>query len=122
MALPRPLTGKRRTRQPMSAEEVAAFPGAKRIKGTKRYRLEDEESRETISAVFGRCSTDSPWLRDLRAWPSIASASELPTGARLIGLRAPSRSSPSSASSICATRQSAHAVQPVASGKNAAPH
>ena len=48
-----PLTGKRRTtQQPMSAEEVAAFPEAKRIKGTKSYRFEDEESAETIPAVF----------------------------------------------------------------------
>ena len=48
-----PLTGKRRTTQkPMSAEEVAAFPEAKRIKGTKSYRFEDEESPETIPAVF----------------------------------------------------------------------
>ena len=36
----------------MSSEEVAAFPEAKRIKGTKTYRVEDEESPETIPAVF----------------------------------------------------------------------
>jgi hypothetical protein len=36
----------------MSAEEVAAFPEAKRIKGTKSYRFDDEESPDTIPAVI----------------------------------------------------------------------
>jgi len=36
----------------MDADEVAAFPNAKRIRGTKTYRFEDEESPETIPAVF----------------------------------------------------------------------
>ena len=48
-----PLTGEVRTTQhPMSADEVAAFTDAKRIRGTKTYRFEDEESPETIPAVF----------------------------------------------------------------------
>ena len=42
--------------------------------------------------------------------------------ARLIGLRWPSLNSWSNVSSICAARQSAQALQPVASGKNSAPH
>ena len=48
-----PLTGEVRTTQrPMSAEEVAAFLEAKRIRGTRTHRFEDEESPETIPAVF----------------------------------------------------------------------
>ena len=48
-----PLSGElRTTKHPMDADEVAAFPNAKRIRGTKTYRFEDEESPETIPAVF----------------------------------------------------------------------
>jgi hypothetical protein len=48
-----PVTWELRTTQgPMTAEEVAAFPEAKRIRGTRTYRSADEESAETIPAVF----------------------------------------------------------------------
>ena len=36
----------------MDADEVAVFPDAKCIRGTRTYRFEDEESLETIPAVF----------------------------------------------------------------------
>ena len=42
----------RTTQRPMTADEVSAFPEAKRIRGTRSYRSEDEESPETIPAVF----------------------------------------------------------------------
>jgi hypothetical protein len=48
-----PLSGEVRTTEvPMSADEVAGFTDAKRVRGTKTYRFEDEESPETIPAVF----------------------------------------------------------------------
>ena len=42
----------RTTRRPMTADEVAGFPEAKRVRGTRTHRSEDEESPETIPAVF----------------------------------------------------------------------
>ena len=48
-----PLTGEVRTTQNhMSTDEVTAFSDAKRLRGTKTYRFENEESPETIPAVF----------------------------------------------------------------------
>jgi len=40
------------TQRPLTEEEVAAFPEAKRIRGTRTHRSQDEESPETIPAVF----------------------------------------------------------------------
>ena len=42
----------RTTQRPMTADEVSAFPEARRIRGTRSYRSEVEESPETIPAVF----------------------------------------------------------------------
>ena len=40
------------TRHPMTSDEVAAFPEAKRIRGSRTYRRFEEEPPDTIPAVF----------------------------------------------------------------------
>jgi len=88
-----------------------------------RKDIEEGEAKFEAAALVPR--RESQFEMAAATWFSSSPESIFSSGrsrARLIGLRWPSLNSWSNVSSICAARQSAQALQPVASGKNSAPH